>query len=86
MNFREAELVLPQLAQETGGRSFFPSSVSELSQIYDTISDELSSLYSIAYTSKNPARNGAWRRIVVRVARPGLVARTRQGYYGPTAP
>lgn len=86
VQFKEAEFVLRQLAQETGGRSFFPSNVSELARIYDTISHELSSLYSIAYTSKNPARNGAWRRIVVRVARPGLLARTRLGYYGPTAP
>jgi Ca-activated chloride channel homolog len=86
VQFKEAEFVLKQLAQETGGRSFFPSNVSELSRIYDTISHELSSLYSIAYTSKNPARNGAWRRIVVRMTRPGLLARTRLGYYGPTAP
>ena len=28
-------------------------------------------------------RNGAWRRIVVRLAKPGMTARTRQGYYGP---
>ncbi|HJR61534.1 MAG TPA: VWA domain-containing protein [Vicinamibacterales bacterium] len=85
-NFKEAEYVLKQLAQETGGRSFFPASVHELPKIYDQISQELSTLYSVAYTSRNPARNGAWRRIVVRIARPGLLARTRQGYYGPTAP
>lgn len=83
-NFKEAEFVLKQLAQETGGRSFFPSSVGELSKIYDQISQELATLYSIAYSSKNPARNGAWRRIVVRIGKPGLIARTRQGYYGPT--
>ena len=85
-NFREAEFVLKQLAQETGGRSFFPNSVHELPKIYDQISQELSTLYSIAYSSKNPLRNGAWRRIVVRVNEPGLLARTRRGYYGPTAP
>jgi Ca-activated chloride channel family protein len=84
--FKEAEYVLRQLAQETGGRSFFPNTVHELPKIYEQISQELSTLYSIAYTSKNPLRNGAWRRIVVRVAKPGLIARTRQGYYGPTAP
>lgn len=83
-NFKEAEFVLKQLAQETGGRSFFPTSVQELSKIYDQISQELATLYSIAYSSKNPARNGAWRRIVVRIGKPGLIARTRQGYYGPT--
>jgi len=85
-NFREAEYVLKQLAQETGGRTFFPNSVHELPKIYELISQELSTLYSIAYSSRNPVRNGAWRRIVVRVGRPGLIARTRQGYYGPTAP
>jgi Ca-activated chloride channel family protein len=85
-NFKEAEYVLKQLAQETGGRSFFPTSVNELPKIYDQISQELSTLYSVAYSSRNPSRNGAWRRIVVRIARPGLLARTRQGYYGPTAP
>lgn len=85
-NFREAEYVLKQLAQETGGRSFFPNSVHELPKIYDQISQELSTLYSIAYSSKNPVRNGAWRRIVVRIKKPGMIARTRQGYYGPTGP
>ena len=85
-SFKEAEYVLRQLAQETGGRSFFPSSVHELPKIYEAISQELSTLYSIAYTSKNPQRNGAWRRVVVRTTRPGLVTRTRQGYFGPTRP
>jgi Ca-activated chloride channel family protein len=81
--FKEAEFVLRQLSQETGGRAFFPSSVQDLPKIYQQISDELSSQYSIAYTSKNPARTGAWRRVVVKTTRPGMVARTRQGYYGP---
>jgi Ca-activated chloride channel family protein len=82
--FKEAEFVLRQLSQETGGRAFFPSSAQDLPKIYQQISDELSSQYALAYTSKNPLRNGAWRRITVRVARQGLVARTRQGYYAPT--
>jgi Ca-activated chloride channel family protein len=85
-SFKEAEYVLRQLAQETGGRSFFPTSVHDLPKIYEAISQELSTLYSVAYTSKNPQRNGAWRRVVVRVTRPGLITRTRQGYYGPTSP
>jgi Ca-activated chloride channel family protein len=82
--FKEAEFVLRQLSQETGGRAFFPSSVQDLPKLYQQISDELSSQYALAYTSKNPLRNGAWRRITVRVTRQGLVARTRQGYYAPT--
>ena len=85
-SFKEAEFVLKQLAQETGGRSFFPAHVNELPKIYEQISQELSTLYSLAYTSRNPLRNGAWRRIAIRISRPGHVPRTRQGYYGPSAP
>ena len=81
--FKEAEFVLKQLSQETGGRAYFVTTASELPKIYEQISEELANQYSLAYSSKNPLRNGAWRRIVVRVAKPGLVARTRQGYYGP---
>ncbi len=82
--FKEAEFVLRQLSQETGGRAFFINSVLELPKIYQQISEELASQYSLAYTSKNRLRNGAWRRIDIRVARPGLTARTRRGYFGPT--
>jgi Ca-activated chloride channel family protein len=82
-HFKEAEFVLRQLSQETGGRVFFPSSVTELTKIYEQISEELASQYSIAYSSKNPMRNGAWRRIDVRMTKPGLTARARRGYYGP---
>ena len=81
--FKEAEFVLKQLAQETGGRAYFVLTAAELPKIYDQISEELANQYSLAYTSRNPMRNGAWRRVVVRVSKPGLTARTRQGYYGP---
>jgi Ca-activated chloride channel family protein len=83
--FNEAEFVLKQFAQETGGRSFFPASVNELEGIYGQISDELSSQYTMAYESRNPRRDGRWRRVVVRTTRPNTVARTKQGYYGPTS-
>ena len=81
--FRESDFVLRQLAQETGGRSFFPDSVDDLAEIYQLISDELSSQYALGYVSNNPLRNGRWRRIVVRIDREDVHARTKQGYYGP---
>src|SRR5262245_2915647 len=84
-DFKEAEFVLRQLSQETGGRVFFPTQASELPKIYQQISDELESQYTIAYTPKSNLHNGAWRRIVVRVNRQGANARTKQGYYGPTS-
>jgi VWFA-related protein len=82
--FHEADYVLRQLTTQTGGRVFFPASVEELPGIYQLISQELSSQYAIGYSSRNPRRDGQWRRIVVRVARVGVAARTKQGYYGPT--
>lgn len=81
--FREAEFVLRQYAQETGGRAFFPSRIEDLKGVYGQIADELSSQYTIGYASKNSKRDGAWRRIVVQVARPQAIARTKRGYYAP---
>jgi Ca-activated chloride channel family protein len=83
-SFNEADYVLRELSQETGGRVFFAHTASELATIYGQISDELSSQYMIGYSSRNPKRDGAWRRIVVRVNQPNVTARTKQGYYGPT--
>ena len=82
--FKEAEFVLKQLANETGGRAYFVADARELPKIYQTIWDELSSQYSLAYSSANPKRDGAWRRVQVRLLRPNTSARTKQGYYGPT--
>src|SRR5262249_8086073 len=83
--FHEAEYVMRELAQSTGGRPFFAKRSEDLSGAYSEIADELSSQYVLGYTSKNALRNGAWRRIVVQVLRPNSTARTKLGYYGPTA-
>ena len=82
--FKEAEFVMRTLALETGGRSFFPSKIDDLNGVYSQIADELASQYTIGYTSKNPRRDGAWRRIDARVTRPNAAARTKRGYYAPT--
>lgn len=81
--FREAEYVLRQLAQETGGRVFFPERIEDLAGVYGQISDELSSQYTLGYTSRNQRRDGAWRRLVVQTARAGATPRTKKGYYAP---
>ena len=77
--FQEAEYVLRQLSQETGGRVFFPDSIDELTDIYGQIADELSSQYTIGYTSKNPLRDGQWHRIIVQSTRPSATARDEAG-------
>ncbi len=81
--FREAEFVMRQLAQETGGRAFFPAKIQDLDGVYTQIADELASQYTLGYTSKNPRSDGAFRRIVVQVARQNTTARTKRGYYAP---
>ena len=83
--FREAEFVLRQLAQETGGRAFFAQKIEDLKDVYAKIADELSSQYSMGYASKNAKRDGAFRRLVVQVGRPNTTARTKRGYYGPVS-
>jgi Ca-activated chloride channel family protein len=83
--FHEAEFVMRQLAQETGGRSFFPSKIDDLNGVYAEIADELASQYTLGYTSKNAKRDGAYRRIVVQVSRQNVTPRTKRGYYAPTS-
>lgn len=82
--FREAEFVLRQLAQETGGRAFFAQKAEELAGVYAQIAEELSSQYTVGYAPKNAARDGTWRRLLVQVDRPNTTARTRRGYYAPS--
>ena len=81
--WNEADYILRTLAQETGGRPYFVDDVSQLPAIYSQIADELANQYSVGYVSKNPKRDGAWRKINVRVTRPNTSARAKAGYFGP---
>ena len=81
--FNEAEFVLRSLSQETGGRAYFVDDVAQLGDIYSRIADELGQQYSLGYSSKNLNRDGAWRRVQVKVVRGDALARTRAGYYAP---
>ena len=83
--FHEAEFVMRQLAQETGGRSFFPSKIDDLNGVYSEIADELASQYTLGYSSKNMKRDGAYRRIVVQIDRQNVTPRTKRGYYAPAS-
>ena len=83
--FHEAEFVMRQLAQETGGRAFFPAKIDDLNGVYSEIADELASQYTLGYSSKNNKRDGAFRRIVVQIDKPNVTSRTKRGYYAPTS-
>jgi Ca-activated chloride channel family protein len=78
---RDAQFVLRRLAEQTGGRAFFPHEARDLEGVYSEIKAELASQYSLAYESNNPRRDGQFRRISVRIDRNDAVTRTRPGYY-----
>ena len=83
--FSDAEYAMKSLAQETGAQSFFPAGVHELKHVYDTITGELTTQYSIGYSPTNPRNDGRFRRIVVRVStNPNYKPRTRNGYTAET--
>jgi Ca-activated chloride channel family protein len=81
--YMETDYSLRQLSEQTGGRSFFPAGIGDLAGVYGQIADELASQYVVGFVSKNTRRDGAWRRLSVRVDHPGATARTRTGYFGP---
>lgn len=79
--FSTADFAMKQLARETGAKAFFPTGMRSLSEAYSEIGRELATQYAIGYVSQNPMRNGAYRRVVVRVSDvPGAQPRTRSGY------
>lgn len=82
--FSQAEYLLTALTRDTGGRVFFPNSLSELDSVYDRIAEELRTQYSLGYVSSNRRKDGKWRRIVVRIpSRDELQVRHKLGYYAP---
>ncbi len=86
-NMDPGDKVLNDLANQTGGRAFFPYSTDDLAGSFQNIGTELRSQYFIAYSPTNPPVTGQYRKIDVRTDRKGLIVRTRKGYYfaGPAA-
>jgi len=76
--------VLRRLAEETGGRAFFPFEASELAANFQEISRELRSQYSLAYVSANTARDGTFRNITIEPRDKGLRVRAKSGYFAPS--
>jgi len=77
----KADKVLKRLAEDTGGRAFFPFKAEDLSESFQDISAELRSQYSVAYRSSNPARDGSFRSVKIETDRKNLRVKARKGYY-----
>ena len=76
--------LINKLASETGGRAFFPNSISELPQIANEIVRDLRTQYVIAYNPSNKTQDGSYRAIKVTVDQPSdsgekRIALTRTG-------
>jgi VWFA-related protein len=75
--------VLRRLAEQTGGRAFFPFKESETAANFQEIARELRSQYSLAYVSTNRAHDGTFRSIAIEPIQKGLQVRAKPGYYAP---
>lgn len=65
---QKAKDFLSRLATETGGKVYFPNSISELNQIASDISSELRTQYVISYYPTDSANDGSFKNIKVQVA------------------
>jgi Ca-activated chloride channel family protein len=78
----EGDKILQDLADETGGRAFFPYHVDDLDQSFQDIGDELRNQYSIAYNPTNYILDGRYHRIRIEVPEhKGYQVRARRGYF-----
>ncbi|MGE3885339.1 MAG: VWA domain-containing protein [Vicinamibacterales bacterium] len=82
----ESRLRLQQMAETTGGQAFFPSRLEDLDATYRKVLDEIRAQYQLGYASTNAATDGQWRRVEVKVKRPGVKVRTRKGYFAAYKP
>jgi Ca-activated chloride channel family protein len=75
--------LINKLASETGGRAFFPESITELPQIANEIVRDMRTQYVIAYNPTNKTQDGTFRAIKVTVDQPSnsekRIALTRSG-------
>jgi VWFA-related protein len=72
---------LEAMADQTGGRAFFPYRTDDLAQSFMDIGDELRSQYWLAYEPTNKTADGKFREVNIEVDRKGLIIRSRKGYY-----
>ncbi len=90
-----AERAMQTLTSETGGDAYTPQmalngseidedeSLKNLDEAFMRLADQLRTQYTLRFYSTNETRNGKFRKLTVRVKKPGLSARARAGYYAP---
>ncbi len=85
---KKAKELLSRIADDSGGRAYFPKEISEIPAIAAQIAKDLRTQYVISYYPSNDKRDGTFRTIQVGVNHIGgskLIARARRGYYARNA-
>ncbi len=81
---RRARRALTEMAEQTGGVSFFPKDLGEVDRITQEVAHDIRNQYTIGYKPTRPQNQGGYRTIKVDARAPGykhLMVRTRSGYY-----
>src|SRR5262249_47357629 len=81
---KKAKDLLIRIADDSGGRAYFPKDISEIPAIAAQISKDLRTQYVVSYYPTNEKRDGTFRTVQVGVNYQGgrkLIARARRGYY-----
>ena len=79
-NFATQE-VMASLSTDTGGKAFFDSN--DFAPAFAQVQHDTSAFYAIGFHSSNPARDGRYRKLTVKVKRQGVKLEYRPGYYAP---
>jgi VWFA-related protein len=79
-NFATQE-VMATLSTDTGGTAFFDST--DFAPAFAKVQADTSAFYAIGFHSSNPARDGKYRKLTVKIDRPGIKLEYRPGYYAP---
>jgi Ca-activated chloride channel homolog len=77
---RSAKRALKALSEASGGLDYYPKDLAEVERVTPQIAHEIRNQYLLAYSPTNPALDGSFRKIEVKVKGYGMV-RTRSGYY-----
>lgn len=75
--------ILKNLTDKSGGRYVASPGGQELRDSFAAIAEELGHQYTLVYRSLNRARDGKWRAIQIKLAKPNVTVRTRKGYRAP---
>jgi Ca-activated chloride channel homolog len=79
----KGDAVLEKMSLETGGRTFFPPSVEDVSSSFHDIEEELRSQYALTYRPADFKQNGAFRTIYLFANDRRYSVRAKKGYFAP---